>query len=179
MMMSPAVRKLALTAHVTSSVGWLGAVASFTALAITGLTSTDAQLVRAAYLAANVVTQSIIVPLSLASLVTGIVQSLGTPWGLFRHYWVLIKLVLTVLATALLFVHTRPISYLSTVALEGALSAEVRSIQIQLAVDASAAIGVLLVATVLAVYKPRGLTRYGLRKQRALELDRSTDKVAL
>jgi hypothetical protein len=50
MTMAPGLRKVALTAHVTSSVGWLGAVATFLALALAGLTSKDAQLVQAAYL---------------------------------------------------------------------------------------------------------------------------------
>ena len=51
MTMTPRLRKFALTAHVTCSVGWLGAVAGFLALAVAGLTSQDAQMVRAAYLA--------------------------------------------------------------------------------------------------------------------------------
>jgi hypothetical protein len=38
MAMTPRLRKFALTAHVTSSVGWLGAVAAFLALAVAGLT---------------------------------------------------------------------------------------------------------------------------------------------
>ena len=50
MTMTASLRKFALTAHVTCSVGWLGAVAGFLALAVTGLTSPDAQMVRAAYL---------------------------------------------------------------------------------------------------------------------------------
>ena len=178
-MLSPASRKLALTAHVTSSVGWLGAVASFLALALTGLTSTNPQLVRAAYLAADVMTRWIIVPLCIASLITSVVESLGTPWGLFRHYWVSIKLVLTVLATALLFVHARPIAYLSNVALEGVLTSGLRGVQVQLAFDASAALGVLLIATFLGVYKPRGLTQYGIRKQRGLEVGSSVKKLTL
>ncbi len=37
--MTPGLRKFARTAHVTSSVGWLGAVAGFLALAAAGLTS--------------------------------------------------------------------------------------------------------------------------------------------
>lgn len=85
MMMTPALRKFGLTAHVSSSVGWFGAVAGFLALAVSGLTSRDAQVVRAVYLAMNLIGWSVIVPLSLASLLTGVVQSLGTPWGLFRH----------------------------------------------------------------------------------------------
>ena len=51
MTMTPGLRKFALTTHVTSSVGWLGAVGAFLALAIAGVGSEDAQIVRAAYLA--------------------------------------------------------------------------------------------------------------------------------
>ena len=54
MTMSPGVRKFALTAHVTTSVGWFGAVAGFLALALAGLTSQEAQVVRGAYLAMGV-----------------------------------------------------------------------------------------------------------------------------
>jgi hypothetical protein len=57
MTMRPRLRKFALTAHVTSSVGWLGAVAGFLALAVAGLTSQDAQMVRAAYLAMDLTAQ--------------------------------------------------------------------------------------------------------------------------
>ena len=167
MTMTLGVRKLALTAHVTSSVGWLGSVAAFLALAIADLTSRDAQMVRAAYLAMELTGWFVIVPLSLASLLTGLVQSLGTTWGLFRHYWVLIKFLITILATIVLLVHMRPTTYLAKVAAETTLSgADLRRLRIQLVADAGAALLVLLVATTLSVYKPRGLTRYGRRKQR-------------
>jgi hypothetical protein len=166
MTMTPRLRKFALTAHVTSSVGWLGAVAGFLAFAIAGLTSQDTQKVRAAYLATELITWFVIVPLSLASLLTGLVQSLGTTWGLFRHYWVLAKLLLTILATIILLLHTQPISYLAGVAAEMTLSsADLRGLRIQLVADAGAALLVLLITTTLSVYKPRGMTRYGWRKQ--------------
>jgi hypothetical protein len=86
MTMTPRPRKFALTAHVACSVGWLGADVGFLALAVAGLTSQDAQLVRAAYLAMELTTWFVIVPLAFASLLTGLVQALGTKWGLFRHY---------------------------------------------------------------------------------------------
>ena len=166
MTMRPRLRKFALTAHVTSSVGWLGAVAGFLAPAVAGLTSQDAQMVRAAYLAMDLTTWFVIVPLSLASLLTGLVQSLGTTWGLFRHYWVLAKLLLTILATVALLLHTQPISYMASAASVTTLSsADLRGLRIQLVVDAGAALLVLLVATTLAVYKPPGMTPYGRRKQ--------------
>jgi hypothetical protein len=164
--MKPALRKLALTAHVISSVGWLGAVAGFLALAVAGLTSRDPQLVRGAYLATDLITRFVIVPLSISSLLIGLVQALGTRWGLFRHYWVLIKFVLTVLASVLLLVHTQPIGFVAGVAAERALSTtELRPLRIQLVADAAAALLVLIVTTILSVYKPRGMTRYGRRKE--------------
>ncbi len=166
MTMTPGLRKFALTAHVTSSVGWLGAVAVFLALAVAGLTSQDAQRVRAAYLAMELTTWFVIVPLSLASLLTGLVQSLGTTWGLFRHYWILMKFLITILATLILLVHTQPIGILADVAREtGVSSVNVDRLQIQIVADAGAALLALLVATTLSVYKPRGLTSYGWRKQ--------------
>lgn len=167
MIMTPRVQKFALTAHVTSSVGWLGAVAGFLVLAIAGLTSNDLQRVRAAYLAMELIAWFVIVPLSLASPLTGLVMSLGTVWGLFRHYWVLIKFLITIPATILLWVHLRPVGHLAGVVAERTLShGDLAGLRIQLVADAGAAVLVLFVATTLSIYKPRGLTKYGSRRQR-------------
>jgi hypothetical protein len=108
--MLPPIRKFALTAHITFSVGWLGAVAGFLALAVAGLTSQDVQMVRAAFLAMNVTGWYVIVPLCLASLLTGLVMSLGTKWGLFRHYWVTVKFLLTIISTLILFGFTQTLN---------------------------------------------------------------------
>lgn len=165
--MRPAMRRLMLTAHVISSVGWLGAVAAFLAVSITGLMSTDSQMVRSAYITMELIGWFVIVPMSLASLVTGLIQSLGSAWGLFRHYWVIFKLLIATLATAILFLHMQPISEVAQVAAATTLSAgDMRQLRIQLVADAAAAVLVLIVATGLSIYKPRGLTPYGWRKQR-------------
>ncbi len=87
--MAPAVRKVALVAHVGSSVGWLGAIVTSLVFGVAGLASRDGQVVRAAYLTLEVIGWYALIPLSLASLLTGLIQSLGTNWGLLRHYWVL------------------------------------------------------------------------------------------
>ena len=168
MTMTPSLRKLALTAHVTASVGWLGAVAGFLALAVAGLTSQDAQMVRAAYLAMELTGWLVIVPLSLASLPTGLVMSLGTEWGLFRHYWVLAKCLITVLATILLLVHMQPVGHLARVVAETTVArGELAGLRVQLVADSGAALLALLVATALSVCKPRGMTPYGRGKQQA------------
>ena len=166
MIMTPGHRKVALTAHVTSSVGWFGAVSAFLALAIAGMVSQDRELVRAAYLVMGLTTWFVIVPLALVSLLTGVISSLGTRWGLFRYYWVLMKLVLTILATLALLDHTRPIDLLAgTAAKTAVLGADLHGAQFQMVVASSLALVVLLVLTVLSVYKPRGMTPYGQRKQ--------------
>ncbi|KQQ81085.1 hypothetical protein [Arthrobacter sp. Leaf137] len=160
--MPPAVRKAALTLHIISSVGWLGAVAAFLVLAVTGLAATDPQLVRAVYVGMNLIGWAVIFPLSLASLVSGIIQGLGTVWGLLRHYWVLIKLIITAVATALLLVHLQPVTAMAEMSLAADLApSDMTGMRVQLVFDACAAILALLVTSVLSVYKPRGLTRHG------------------
>ena len=166
MTIKPNLRKFVRTVHVIVTVGWLGAVAGFLVLAIAGLTSRDAQLVRAVYLSMDLITWFVIVPLSLIPLLlTGPILSLGTPWGLLRHYWIVVKLVINILSTLILLVHLQPIGYMARVAADGTLSSADRGVQIQLVVAAGAGLLALLMSTGLAVYKPLGMTAYGWRKQ--------------
>jgi len=166
MTMTPRFNKFALTAHITFSVGWLGAVVAYLALAIAGLTSHDVPMARAAYLSMELIGWFVIVPFSFAALLTGLVQSLGTQWGVFRHYWILVKFLLTTGATVVLLRHMQAVSRMSDIAAEMALSsADVRALRIQLVVHAAGGLLVLLAATTLSVYKPWGMTPYGRRKQ--------------
>jgi hypothetical protein len=120
--------------------------------------------VRGAYLVMEPAAWFVLVPLAFASLLTGIVQSLGTEWGLFRHYWVLFKLLITVFATIVLLIYMETFSFMAGVAADPSADlGVVRNASPRL--HAALALLVLLVATVLAVYKPRGMTRYGWRKQ--------------
>ena len=151
------LRKLLLTLHVGFSVGWLGAVAAFLVLALIALCGSDLDQARSIYVALAPLTWFVIVPLSLASLVSGVTQSLITPWGLWQHYWVIAKLLLNVGATLLLFVHTQPIDLLARAAAAGNLT-ELAGLRRQLVLDAGAAAVALATATVLSVYKPVGQT---------------------
>jgi hypothetical protein len=166
MPMTPRLRKFALTAHVTSSVGWLGTVAGFLALAIAALTSRNPVNVRGVYLAMELTGWYVIVPFCLASLVTGLVMSLGTPWGLFRHYWVLVKFLITVISALILFGFTQTLSSLGDLAADPTLSmAELGNLKQSPVLHSGGGLLVLLVTTILAVYKPWGMTPYGRRKQ--------------
>ncbi|MBI3894790.1 MAG: hypothetical protein HY313_02550 [Acidobacteria bacterium] len=177
--MKKPLRKLGVTTHVAFSVGWLGAEVGFLALAIVGLTSQDVQEVRAAYLAMDLIGWFVIVPFSFAALITGLILALGTPWGLFRYYWIVAKFLLTIGAILVLLVHTNAMqeaaSRVSGVAAETLFGARAHlrasgagghlgDLQMQLLVAAGAGLLVLLTTTTLGVYKPWGKTRYGQRK---------------
>ena len=166
-MMTPRLSKFVLTTHITFSVGWLGAVVVFLALAITGVTTRNVQMAQSAYLAMELSGWFVIVPFCFASLLSGFLQSIGTKWGLFKYYWILVKLFLTIAATIVLLLHMEPISYLAGRAADANLSDnQLPGLRIQLIADAGAAVLVLLATTTLSVYKPWGKIRFGLRYSR-------------
>jgi hypothetical protein len=161
MAMTPGWRKLVLSAHISTSVGWLGAVAAYVALDVAALTSRQSDTVRAAWLARDLTVWYVIVPLALASVLIGVVNALGSPWGLLRHYWVVVKLLLTLVATSILLQEAQSISDIAEAAQRdpnprpGSL------------IHSAGGLIVLIIIAALSVYKPRGLTRYGWRKQQA------------
>ena len=163
--MAPGVRKLALTAHVMSSVGWLGAVAASVALGVAGLVSQDPQVVRGVYLTMELMGWYVLLPLSVASLLSGLVQALGTQWRLLWHYWVLAKLLINVFAIGVLLLYMQTLSNLAGLAATTPADElhELRSPS-PLA-HGIIALLLLAVAATLSIYKPRGMTRYGQRKQ--------------
>ena len=161
MIMTPWLRKLVLTVHVISSVGWLGAVVAYLVLDLTAVTSRDLQTVRAAYTGMELTIWFAIVPLAALALLIGFFNALGTSWGLFRHYWVLVKLLLTIVATGILMLEAPKISQMADAA---AVISDPRELPGSLP-HSIGAILFLFVITVLALYKPRGMTRYGWRKR--------------
>src|SRR5688572_30053903 len=162
-MMASALRKFTLTAHITSSIGWLGAVIAFLALALIGLTSRDEATVRGAYLVMAPAAWLVLVPLAHASLLSGIAISLGTPWGLFRHYWVVLKLLITAFSTVILMIYMSTFRQMAGVAADPVVELRLVRNPSPL-VHAILALILLVAATVLAIYKPFGITPYGSRK---------------
>lgn len=162
-MMAPTLRKAVLTLHITCSVGWVGAAAAYLVLGLVAATSEDALTIRACWIAMELTGWYLIVPMSIASLLTGVGISLATPWGLFRHYWVVIALLLTSFATGILLLHMPTV----TATAQAARTADPAALQTLGGDVLHPGLGlvVLLVVTVLNMYKPRGITSYGGRKQ--------------
>ena len=149
--------------HVVASVGWLGAVSAFVALAVVGLTSQNAWTVRGAYLVMEPAAWLVLLPLAFASFVTGLLQALATQWGLFRHYWVVFKLAINVVSIIVLLMYMATFRHLADVAEDPRVDLDVVRNASPL-LHAGSALLLLIAATTLAMYKPRGLTRYGRRK---------------
>jgi hypothetical protein len=157
MMLNPPLRKLVLLIHVLGSVGWTGAGAAFLALAVTGLNSPHPLTIRAAYIAMVPITWWIIVPLALVSLVSGLLLSLFTPWGLFRHYWIVFKLLISSISLPVLLVHTGIIRRVAGAAMSANFNfRELYQDRLQLVIASAVALAALVIATLLSIYKPRG-----------------------
>jgi len=161
--LKPAIRKLALSTHLTFSVGWIGAVITYLTLGVAAVSSGDVDTVRAAWTGMDLVGWYAIVPLAIMSSLTGLVMALGTKWGLFRHYWVAISFILTILATVVLLLHMPTVSSTAELAQE-AQGTELEALGGDLG-HPGIGLVVLLVIQALNIYKPPGLTRYGWRKQ--------------
>ena len=167
MPMTRSVRRLMLTGHIGTSVALLGSVLVFLVLSIVGLASATMESVRSMYVAMAVTANLVVLPLALAALLTGLVEALGTPWGLFKHYWVTLKFALTGFATVVLLVKLELVSYAARLASQPEYSAtDLRWAGTQLTAHAAGGLIVLMVPLWLSVYKPGGLTPYG---RRALE----------
>jgi hypothetical protein len=158
------MRKLALTIHISVSVGWIGAVLAYLVLVVAAMTGQDLKL-RAAWIAMELIGWYLLVPFAFAALVTGLVMALGTPWGLFRHYWVLISLGLTVVAAVVLLQHMYTVSFFARFAAEADASSvgPLRQALSGELLHAGLGFLVLLAIELLNVYKPRGMTPYGQR----------------
>ena len=160
------LRRSLLTLHVITSVGLLGTVASFALLASLAVISADTAIVSSAYVAMQIITVWLIVPLAWSTLIVGVVQSMTTHWGLWRHWWVVLKLLLTSIAIVVLLLQLDGIAQLARAATTGKPPlTELAGVRFSVVLHSSGGLLFLLVPVVLSVFKPQGLTRYGWAKR--------------
>ena len=155
-------RKLVLSVHLLCSVGWIGAAAAYLALGIAAAVSDELDTIRGSWLAMELVGWAIIVPAATGALITGVAMALITPWGLVRHYWVVFSLVLTSFSAVVLYLHMPTVSEIADDA-RGADPAALRALGGDIGHPAIG-LAILTLVLVLNIFKPRGLTPYGLRR---------------
>lgn len=158
--------KLLLAAHILVSGVWLGIAAAKLVLAVAAPTTGDPRVSGALYSAMEVVNVAF-PPAAVATLVTGVLLSLGTKWSLLRHYWVAIKLALTVgvIVTGVALVDRliqQSVAATSGQAVSDGTMLSIASAPTRLLIYLSVAHVLMLgVATVISVYKPWGKIRVG------------------
>lgn len=146
------VRRGVLLIHVAVSVSWLGLTIGLLALGITAYTSDTAAMTEAAYHSMKVFGDWLVIPIALLTLLSGLVLSLGTHWGLARHHWVWIKFWGTLITLTA-----------STFALRPTINHAAASgvADVSLIAAPSVASTAYFLMTALSVLKPWGLTQRG------------------
>ncbi|MER7398362.1 DUF2269 domain-containing protein [Streptomyces sp. NPDC000151] len=173
--LSRPARRATLVVHVVVSVGWLGLTLGLLALgiaastagvsretgAVTGSGTADAtELAAAAYRSMKIFIDWLIIPLALLTLISGLVLSLGTPWGLARYRWVVTKFWLTLGAVVATVLALRT----QINAAAGAVVAG-RPVppETDLVVAPAVALTLYVFLTAVSVLKPWGMTARGRR----------------
>jgi len=169
MVKAPRLRRALLTVHIIGSVGWMGAATAYLALGIAASATGNVETFRAAWIGMELIGWFVIVPLVISALLTGVLLAVATPWGLFRHYWVVISLALTALCLVLVVLHLPTVSITADMA-RGTDDGHVLQLGGEV-VRPALGLVVLALITVLNVHKPRGLTPYGERKQAELRAE--------
>lgn len=164
-MFRPLPRKINLIVHALFSVGLLGSILAFTAMAATALLVVSESARSGLYPAMSLVTLAAIVPMALAANLSGIISALATPWGLFSHRWIVYKFWITLFATVVLLIKTRLVMRMADCYSGGTCLIDDRwHSGLELVVHAVGGFTILLVPLALSMLKPKGLTAYGQRK---------------
>ncbi|MET7376383.1 hypothetical protein [Micromonospora arida] len=158
-------RKVWLTLHVGIGVGWLGISTGMLLLSIIGATAGSHELQHGAYLLLGSFEILLAIPSVFLTIITGVVISLGTPWGLLKHKWVLVKLVIALALPFLAFFEGPWIEELEARSAAGQIETGATGMLLIGAMGLFAAL--LWTATILSVFKPGGRTRWGRRKDEA------------
>ncbi|MGC7098269.1 PDR/VanB family oxidoreductase [Amycolatopsis lurida] len=160
--LSPRARKVWLTLHVGISVGWLGLSLGMVTLALTGLLAGTHAVRHGAYEIFHIFDLAIVIPSVVLTIITGLVVALGTPWGLVKHRWVLVKFVISLSIPAAAAVESRWVTEL--VARTADPVGEPGALGVSLVVVVGCFAVLLWTATTLSVIKPWGRTRWGRRE---------------
>ncbi|MFJ6788625.1 DUF2269 domain-containing protein [Streptomyces angustmyceticus] len=161
--LSRPARRALLVLHVAVSVGWLGLTVGLLALSITGYTTGSPEMAGVAYRAMKIFGDWLVLLLALASLVSGLVLSLRTSWGLARYHWVHAKFWPTLVTVLLSVFSLRPgINRLADEAAAGTSRPD-----LGLLVAPAVATATYLFSTAISVLKPWGPTKRGSRLREA------------
>ncbi|MGW0737863.1 PDR/VanB family oxidoreductase [Streptomyces sp. NPDC002851] len=168
-------RKLTLALHISTSVGWMGLSLSMATLAVIGYFTTDPGVAEGAYYAMYVFDETTVSIVGLASLITGVLLGTGTPWGLLRHWWVVVKGSIALFMLVFAWAYTHPLVITAAEQAGEARGGYTPSTEGTILLWTVPPLFVLLVyASIISVYKPWGRTPRGRTYQAARTQQRTT-----
>jgi hypothetical protein len=156
------LRKFLVFIHITTSVAWLGAVIAYLCIAVVGLRNSDDKRMVGSLQNMVLIGDDVLIPLSIGAFASGVVVSLTGPWGIVRHWWITITLLLAAVSVLILEKHMTTVTFIDKAASSGSLSLKALShMRGELSKHPAGGLIILLIASALSVYKPPGLTPYG------------------
>src|SRR5215208_8148791 len=154
------MRKSVLVVHIVSAGVWIGIDVVMAVFVFTALLAADDNTKALCYQALELFAVWPLLMTGLVCLASGVVLGLGTKYGLVRYWWVAIKLALNVVLVVLVVFVLRP--GVIEMAEQGRrfMAGETASLTVGgLIFPPIVSTSALLVATVLAVFKPWGRIR--------------------
>ncbi|WP_077324373.1 hypothetical protein [Virgibacillus siamensis] len=101
MKLSVKAKRWLLTAHILFSAIMFGNMVTFLILSITVASTNDGNLIESCYRIMHVLSSTSVKASTIATIITGILLSVLTKWGLFQFYWLIVKEVLTLMPLGL------------------------------------------------------------------------------
>ena len=172
-------RQALLAFHAVTSAAWLGIAVMFVALSGLALNAANVRDAQTIYEAMALFDQTMLPMATMAATTSGFALGVTTKWGIVRHWWVAIKVLLSfaVLGIAFGFLHDaleRSAAQAAQLAAVGGTVADVTSSGQVVLWGFVLALLSLIGAMLLSIYKPRGMTPRG-RRERDLDI-RSTPR---
>jgi ferredoxin-NADP reductase len=165
-------RKVWLMLHIGFSVSWLGLSLAMTVMAVAGLTADSHAVRHGAYELMHLFDLTVVIPSMALAVISGVVLSIGTPWGLVKHRWVLLKFAIALsLPTFAAFVESKWIRDLLKLTEEP--SADPGGTGLALVICLAVYTLLLWAAVFLSVFKPGGRPRWGRRTADRARSDRA------
>jgi hypothetical protein len=166
-------RRTVLAVHVLCGVGWMGLDLGLVVLVVAGAASDSGVTVAGAYTAVRLVVPVVVPVLATGMLLTGLLLGWGTKWGVLQWTWVVTKLVIGIVLTALVFVLLVPSALSIPQDLSGD-AAEVRdavgTATRNLLFPPLVSFAALGSALVLSIWKPWGRTPWARHRRPGVRL---------
>lgn len=169
MKLSRRTRRAVLLLHLLAAMSWIGVDLAMGALSYIGLTTDDPERMATAYTAIGMFAVPLLLVLGALTVTTGVTLAVGMHYGLTRQWWVLAKLVISLVLATLVLVALRPVldeAAQQSAVVDPTLADRLRQVRFDLIFPPIVSTAALVFAAWLGVYKPWGRTPFAKPRRR-------------